>query len=528
MDDVEWLNKHGVEETYIFIADSSLRDKAAYPTPSEYEIVFNSQFRNVVKFEILEVNIPRTDYIVDETENTFVYAVNQPKSISTWKTDIQGNIRTMTITPGDYNLPQLIDIMNSSFQATSNAYGDTVTLRAVPTTNPSEISNKIRIEGSGPFTILGDDSTLKGTIGFGDPVSTSDTGFYSTVPGYNINFPNGASNVFLSNQGVIGNGETVSVFVGPIPSGDNTSYEGIYTGRSVRQYFNAATTGVPSSVSAYMYDVSAAPAGGFVADIAIKRATDNSTIATGNIISINDDLTPSVSGPLTVSNNFVQGTQYYVEFTPSSAGTSASNCTSLWYTFPNLPPVPGAFMAINGNTAIHPGEYFCTDVVAGAYGSEIISPGIVNLRGARYIKIRCKEIEQMLYRDRVGEPTSAGVAVVNLIGYGYQNSRYDFTNYPSKRFHPIGKLQKLTFRLERPDGTLYNCQGVDNTFLCALTYVVTPNKSVNKSFDGPGEYPAAPGYTGDYIQIQQKRWGEDARATYDSKKATYNRCRPSY
>ena len=526
MDDVDYLNKNGVEETFIFLADSSMRDKAAYPSPSEYEIVFNSQFRNVVKFEVLEVNVPRTDYIVDETENTFVYAINQPSSISSWKTDVASNIRTTTITPGDYNLPQLVDEVNTRLQETSNINGDTVTLRMVPTTNPSEVSNKIRIESSGAFTLLGDACTLKGTLGFGDPVNTSSPQFYSTVPGYSINYPNGASNVFLSKEGVIGNGETMSVFVGPMPSGDNQSYEGIYTGRTVRQYFNAFTSGVPSSVSAFLVDNTTPPPGGFVVNLAIKRASDDLVLATGNVISINDDLNPSVSNPLTVTNNFVQGVQYYVEFTPGTAGTTVSNCASLWFTMTNLPATPGAYMAVNG-VPVYPGMYFCVDVVAGAYGHEIISPGIVNLRGARYIKIRCKEIEQMIYRERVGEPSTAGVALVNLIGYGYKESRYDFVNYPAKRFHPIGKLQKLTFRLERPDGTLYNCQGVDNTFLCALTYVVTPNKAVNSEFDGPGNYPAAPGYTGDYIQIQQRRWAEEARATYESKKATYNRCRPA-
>ncbi|AAC96901.1 hypothetical protein PBCV1_A534R [Paramecium bursaria Chlorella virus 1] len=87
-------------------------------------------------------------------------------------------------------------------------------------------------------------------------------------------------------------------------------------------------------------------------------------------------------------------------------------------------------------------------------------------------------------------------------------------------------LQKLTFRLERPNGTLYDTNGVDNTMLCALTFKVVPNNAVDKTFDGPGKYPAAPGYSGDYIQLQQKRWGEEARATYPTHKSTYNRCRP--
>ena len=141
MDDVETISKFGVDETYIFIADSSKRDKAAYPTAAEYEVQFNSQFRNIVKFEVLQASIPRTDYLVDETECSFTYAINQPTNINTWQQDVAGNIRTANITPGDYNFPQLVDEMNRVLQETSNTFNDTVTLRVSPTTNPSEISN---------------------------------------------------------------------------------------------------------------------------------------------------------------------------------------------------------------------------------------------------------------------------------------------------------------------------------------------------------------------------------------------------
>jgi hypothetical protein len=112
MDDVETILSKGTDETYIFLVDSAKRDKAAYPTPSEFEVVFNSQFRNITKFEILNVSIPRTDYLVDETERSLTYAIGQPTNISTWQSELT-QIRTANITPGDYNLSQLIDEMNN-------------------------------------------------------------------------------------------------------------------------------------------------------------------------------------------------------------------------------------------------------------------------------------------------------------------------------------------------------------------------------------------------------------------------------
>jgi hypothetical protein len=524
MDDIETINKFGVDETYIFIADSSKRDKAVYPSASEYEVTFNAQFRNVVKFEILQASVARTDYLVDESECTISYAIGHPKNINTWQQDIGGNIRTANITPGDYNLPQLIDEMNKVLAETSDTYSDTTTLRVSPVTNPAEISNKVNISSSGPFTFLGDQSTIKSTIGFGDPVVPNQMA-YSTVPGYNINFPNGASNVFLSKQVYVPGARQYNMFVGVFPPGGAASTSGIYTGQSVRQYFTAPSSGVPASVSAYFRDVGTAPVGGFVVDVAIKKASDNSTIAYGNIVSNNDDLTPSGTNTLTVLENFLPNESYYVDLTPGTPGSSVSSCTSLYHTKPNLPPVPGAYIQINGDASIYPGELLSLDVVAGAFGNNLVSPGIVNIKGARYLKIRCLELETLIYKDRVGEPTTAGVGIVNIIGYGFAEARYSFSSIPVKSFHPIGKLQKLTFRIERPDGSLYNSNGVDNTFLCALTFRSVPNNSVNKTFDGPGAYPAAPGYTGDYIQLQQDRWKQTASATYPTQKATYDRCR---
>ena len=110
MDDVETIAKFGVDETYIFIADSSKRDEAAYPTDAEFEVTFNSQFRNITKFEVLQASIPRTDYLVDETECSFTYAITQPTDIINWEQQLEYNpltgnssIRTANITPGDYN-----------------------------------------------------------------------------------------------------------------------------------------------------------------------------------------------------------------------------------------------------------------------------------------------------------------------------------------------------------------------------------------------------------------------------------------
>jgi hypothetical protein len=514
MDDVEYLEKYGKDQSFLFLADSAKRDKSVYPSPAEFSVSFNSPFRNVVGFELVEVNIPRTDYIVDSTENTLTYSINVPTSITTWQTEVEPGTRTATFTPGDYNLPQLVEHMNNVLANVAAVNGDTTVLQVATTTVPSEISNKIRLESSGPFCVLGDSSTIRTTIGLGDPVSVPTNPGYDAVPGYTLNAPRGASGVFIAKQGSIGNGVTFSTFVGPYP-GDTTKYEGVYVGRVLREYFTATAAGTPTNVNAFFASLGTAPSGGWTVDVRIARASDDATIATGNVQTTGSDFEP-VSATMTATGNFVDGTEYYAEFT-STETEDSQNCAALWYDFPNLPPT-GSYAAVNG-VEVHTGQDFCVDVISGAWGYEIAPPGIVNLRGARYIKVRCPELEQYMYRDRVGEPTSAGIGMVDLIGYGFQNQRYNFVHYPATKFHPIGRVQKLTLRLERPDGTLYDAQGVDNTMLCAITYKTTP-----KTTPGNETYPAAPEYNPDFIKIQQQRWKNESDALYASRKPGY--CHP--
>lgn len=516
MDDIEYLQAHGVEQTYVFLADSSQRDTAVYPTASEYDITFNAPFRNVVKFELLEVNIARTDYLVDSSENTLTYSLDTPTSIATWASDVAGNVRTVTVPPGDYNFPQLVDELNSQLANVANAYSDATVVQVAQVTTPYDISNKIRFEASAPFCILASSSTMRTTLGLADPVDLTSTG-YSSVPGYSLNYPNGASGVFVGNVAALVDGVFYPALTGPLPSGGDENYEGIYTpggnARIVQQFFQATASGVPSSVSAFLANLgSSPPSGGYVVDVAVAYASNAAPIATGQLVAGGSDFVPTTA-QLNATGQLVAGDRYVVQFTPSTTtpANDAGNCAALWYNFSNLPVLPSTYAAING-VEVHTGQSFCTDLAAGAWGYSIAPDGIVNLRGARYVKIRCPTLEQFISRDRVGEPTTAGIGLVDLIGYGYQNQRYQFVHYPAEKFHPIGRVQKLTFRLERPDGTLYNTQGVDNTLLCALTYVNVPQRT------GLTTHPAAPGYTPDFVKIQRDRYAADAKATYAYKK----------
>ena len=104
------------------------------------------------------------------------------------------------------------------------------------------------------------------------------------------------------------------------------------------------------------------------------------------------------------------------------------------------------------------------------YLYEITAPGIYSLIGERYCMLRCPEIEQHMFRSRSYEKYTVGLAKFKLAVMGYDDSRFDFASLPPREFHPIGKLSQLTFRFERPDGTLYNFRSINHTVTFVVRY----------------------------------------------------------
>ena len=77
---------------------------------------------------------------------------------------------------------------------------------------------------------------------------------------------------------------------------------------------------------------------------------------------------------------------------------------------------------------------------------------------------------------------------------GYADNATEFTRVEYKEFHPIGKLSKLHFRLQRKLTTeLYDCKGVDVHYLLSIK-MLNPSKLNNQKL----EYTLNPNYDPDY------------------------------
>lgn len=500
MDDVQSLLDSAKEESYLFLVDSRMRDYAVHPTPSEYEISFSSPFRNVFGLDLLDATVARTEYIVESNTNVLEYALGQPASLEEWNQGAWAvsRKRTVTLDPGDYNIAQFVEHMNSKLESTASTANE-AQLKCSTLTNPAEINNRVALTSSVPFTLLMASSTLRQTLGFGDPVTTNTSPDFAAVPGWSVNRTAGASDAFLSVPSVLPDTDPTSAALGPVPAGSMVQYVPV-DAAPVRQYFTSATSGPVTHVLAYVIGLS----GGPTAAVTIRKVTDNTVMATGTITTTLDnpnDVYIAVACEMTSQVILAAGGQYYVQFSggPATLG--------VYYNEDNL-PVAGTRYITVGGAVVYPGNNLCLDVITASYGHAAKCPGVVNLSGPRYVNIRCPDIESHMFRDRVNEVCHAGLGMVKLRGYGFREQRYDFVSFPPRRFHPLGKLTKLSFRLERPDGSLYDSHGVDHTLLLVLRYYTLPNTARAAQ----PHSSLNPAYNPDLIRVMHERWTAEAKA----------------
>lgn len=98
-------------------------------------------------------------------------------------------------------------------------------------------------------------------------------------------------------------------------------------------------------------------------------------------------------------------------------------------------------------------------------------PGLVNLVGERFILLRIPEIEQHVALSHSYGNNYPGIALIKLAPSSEMTHlRFDYVSLVKKPFHPIGKLSKLTFRLETSNGYEYDFKGFDHHFMIMIKF----------------------------------------------------------
>lgn len=108
---------------------------------------------------------------------------------------------------------------------------------------------------------------------------------------------------------------------------------------------------------------------------------------------------------------------------------------------------------------------------------KITSPGVVYLLGTRYCILRCEELDDHLYGSRSYGQFSPGIALFKMFNVNdVAHQRIDFVNFQKKPFHPIGRLDKLSFRYETSDGSLYDFKSANHLLILSIKYYVPSQK----------------------------------------------------
>ena len=464
MDDVQYLLSQGsaVEQSFLFIVDSAMRDTHSYPTPSDYYIPFPQPFRNVFAVDLVDATLPRTEYSIDIHNHTLVYAPGNSWT-SFEHAFLDDAVVSVALEPGDYNVAQLIEALNATLNLAGLAK-DHIPLRVESVGDPVDITNKLRFVRSEPFTLFMNKSSIRKALGFGNPANT---------PGATVKWDSSArftTDGMLTNdafESVVQSGkEPTATYAGPVPV-ELLQYT--LKSSKMRQTFTAATSGLLSS-------------------IIIKGVVTTQLTLTVTLTKNNQDLesttVTAVAGTLVWDGTFestlelLAGDVYALEISSENpvtvykAETFSDDPAAIIETFEN-----GEWVVKSTIDAL------CLDVYVGIAGHAVEAPGQCNLTGERYVLIRSPDIEQHMHRNLAAsfDTMAPGLGMLKLGGTGYRDERFNFLSYQTRKFHPIGKLRGLTIRLETRNGRLYDAHGIDHTLLvCVKMYAPGPSTSIPK------------------------------------------------
>jgi hypothetical protein len=188
IDDVDYLEKNSIKQSYSFLVDSKDRDRDSFPHPNNYTITFDNPFRNVVAFEVLEASIPRTMYNVDKYNNEFSFWINTGTDTEDLNQAGILHNRQNEINEIIQNKQKEADFINSVFQSILIEIGDYTIqtfikkfndqmanigadLTLVSLSNPPEILNKVYFKSMHPF-ILNMNTSIRETLGFDEYQTT--------------------------------------------------------------------------------------------------------------------------------------------------------------------------------------------------------------------------------------------------------------------------------------------------------------------------------------------------------------------
>ena len=481
VEDIDFLKKNSIKENFVFIVDSKQRNRRAYPDASEYVVEFEAPFRNVIGLNLVDASIPRTMYNIDVYNNEISYYIYNTGELT--GTNV---FQKVALDTGDYTIQTLIVELNAKLKMAVNDAVIGITASAM--SNPPDIKNRIQFKCPYKFAFDMQNSTISETLGFDGYVRKHSADDYDIISG--IDNPQ----LFHSSHFSFDKKDAYTLFEGP--KGVIRTLN-LLEGKVAQPFYVPYHTNVVK-VYAALNDIGAV-------SFSIKDDVEGVNLVTGSIVT--SFVEGSYSDSSDIAYAFEGDKLYWIVFEETQENLKI---------FYNDVLTTDMCLKINKNNTWSVLEGYQLSVridVADDY-NRIRAPGIYSLVGERYIILRCKEIEENSHRSLSYTKNPTGIAKFTLGIVGYSEERLDYASVPSREFHPIGKLSRLTLRFETQKGQLYDFKDVNHTLTFSIKYLEAVGKT---------EFTSSiinSNYNGDFMKYQYSQ--EEQEEDSDDQETDYN------
>ena len=467
--DVEYLRSNSRVQSSIIFVDTGARDKVAWPKPSEFDVTFDSPYRNVVSMSVLDATIPATMYVVDYHNNHLKMFARTGGSRVEVDYSLLEDLREQISSAEGF--PPFMDIL-------SDTEGDKATLALFGNTLPPAAESS-QGETTGIFRWT--EQIITDSTADDEPSITIEAGRLTTV----------AADDYIDTQGDVlieirrrDGGGSIKGKVSSNALVDSPAVYSVYSddnddlflmGHGAARIDLEQSTGETYHVLS-VYNVRIEP-GNYDAPSLVKALNyampDDPLGETGEKLVMLG--TPSALFPED-SPDFMQfnGESIFTSRRPFWFDMESSGmCDVLGFSelAEDAEEERYSRLRLGENRkvfgSVPPPEVLEEEEIK---TWRIRPPGVINLNGIRFVILRCPQIEDAS-PSQSGHANSAGVGLFKIYDQTLAHLRFDFVTFSNSDFHPIGKLSRLHLRFERRGGELYDFKGVDFHIMLVLRFL---------------------------------------------------------
>jgi hypothetical protein len=432
IEDIDYLLENSEQQSHLVHIDSAARDRTLYPRPNEFVVDFPTPFRFVYGYDILDAVVPTTMYNIEPHNNTMVF----------------GRVESMR--PG---WSSEMGALDAAFFSEFAFIPDVGARFTDPTPGAVTIVEAATLSMLGIVSALDDNGPGVWVIHRVQAASAPDD-TYSVRVLHPALYLTDADAGLLTSKHHVKTGAT-----------DDAGLTEVHIARFVHLADFDYTHIVQSQsfdVRILVHNIHLAPRQ--YDSRQLQQALNALMVDTGCTIA-------HVSAVPEQANRYL-----WTSDAPFWFNMSATTCRRvIGFDELNTPPgIPDHYRTFPNNMDPER-RMFASVFDTVAHRHTLVSPGLIDLAGIPYVVLRAPELEDHAYSgESHNQVTVRGLGIFKLLasGGGLTNLRFDFVNFSRRPWHPIGKLSRLTFRIERSNGELYDFKSINWSILMVFKYFV--------------------------------------------------------